>query len=394
MSGRRFRVQHRRLPGTKARRPARRVRARIIRWLLLAALLPGGVGHRASAAEDRLAVAATFERLVPNGVAETTDRRVFVDFPRIDPSQPNPSIAELGPNGAVLPWPGGAWNAWKPGSDPAHAFVSVNAIHAGPHGLLYVVDNGAVGFIGHAPVPGAAKIVALDPAKNAVVRVYPLGPDVLKPRSAPDDIRFHGERAYVTDAGAPGLIVLDLETGRARRVLDRDPSTTAQRPAIVDGAILRTPDGKPAAIHADQLEVSPDGRTLYMQPLPGPMYRLDTKLLDDPSTPPGALSKAVQFWYDTPSLGGTAIDSEGNLYLADLGTDSILRLAPDRKLGLVVRDPRLHWADALAFDGQGNLLVPVPQLDRTAAFNHGKTAIERPVAIYRIKVGAHAPDAR
>ncbi len=324
-------------------------------------------------------------------MAETADGRIFVDFPRIDASLPNPSVAEIGPGGALLPFPGGSWNGWRPGADPARAFVSVNAIHLGPDGNLWVVDNAAAGFIGKPPVPGGQKIVVLDPHGGAVVRVYPFGADVLKPKSAVDDIRFNGRHAYVTDAGVPGLIVLDLDTGRARRVLDHDRSTTAARPAIVDGHILRGPDGKPAAINADQLEVTPDGATLYVQPLPGPLYRIPTRLLDDPAVPAAALTKAVEFWYDTPSLGGTAIDQAGNLYLNDLGTDSILKLGPDRHLTLVIHDARLHWADAPVIDGHGDLLVPVPQLDRTAAFNHGHTAIAWPVAIYRLHLGAKAP---
>lgn len=334
---------------------------------------------------------ATNGKLIWNGLAETADGRIFVELPRIDMGVPNPSVAEIGPRGALVPFPGGAWNAWRPGADPAHAFVSANAVHLGPDGNLWVVDNAASGFGAEPPVPGGQKIVVLDPGRRAVVRVYPLGADVLRPRSAIDDIRFNGRHAYVTDAGAPGLIVLDLETGRARRVLDGDKSTTASRPIIVDGHILRGPDGKPAAINADQLEVTPNGAFLYFQPLPGPLYRIPTRLLDDPAASPAMLSNGVEFWYDTPSLGGTAIDGAGNLYLNDLGTDSVLKLGPDRHLSLVIRDARLHWADAPIIDAHGDYLVPVPQLDRSSAFNHGRSAVQWPVAIYRLHLGAKAP---
>lgn len=74
-----------------------------------------------------------------------------------------------------------------------------------------------------------------------------------------DDIRFHGHRAYLTDAGVPGIIVLDLVTGRARRVLDHDKSTTGTRPIVVDGEMVRGTDGKPILLNTDQMEVSPDG---------------------------------------------------------------------------------------------------------------------------------------
>ncbi len=368
--------------------PDRSAPARIIWWIVLA-LVPTVASDAAT--HDRLQTVATNGTLLWNGVVATADGRVFVDFPRIEPAVPNPSVAELTRTGAAVPFPGGAWNAWRPGADPGRAFVSVNAIHLGPDRRLWVVDNAAVGFLGRPPVPGGQKVVVLDPATRAVVRVYRLGADVLRPKSAIDDIRFNGRHAYLTDAGAPGLIVLDLDTGRARRVLDRDRATIAARPAIVDGHILRGPDGKPVAINADQLEVTPDGAWLYEQPLSGPLYRIPTKLLDDPSVPAATLSEAVEFWYDTPSLGGTAIDAAGNLYLNDLGTSSILKLGADRHLTLVIHDARLHWADAPVIDGAGDYVVPVPQLDRIAAFNHGKSAIAWPVAIYRLKLGAKAP---
>ena len=357
---------------------------------LVVVLAAMAAGAGASAAADPLAVVATSPRLLWNGVAVTGDGRIFVDFPRLDDGA-NPSVGELHSDGSVSAYPGGAWNGWKAGADPQAAFVSVNAVRVGPDGALWVVDNGAVGFLGRQAVAGAQKIVVIDPKTNAVTRVFKLGAGVLKPKSAIDDLRFNGGVAYVTDAGAPGLIVLDLKSGAARRVLDRDPSTTARRPAIVDGKILRGADGKPASINADQLEVTPDGQYLYYQPLPGPMYRVATKLLDDPSVAPAALSRQVEFWYNTPSLGGTAIDADGNLYLNDLGSDAVLRLTPERQLSLVVKDERLHWADAPSFDGRGNLLIPVPQFDRAAPFNRGRSLVHLPVAIYRLHVGGKAP---
>ncbi len=153
----------------------------------------------------------------------------------------------------------------------------------------------------------------------------------------------------------------------------------------------RGPDGKPVSINADQLEVTPDGQHLYFQPLPGPLYRIDTRLLDDPAVPPAALSAAVEFWYNTPSLGGTAIDSAGNLYLDDLGSNSVLKLTPDRHLSLLARDDRLHWPDAPAFDGRGTLLIPVAQIDRAAPFNNGHSSFSKPFQIFSLAVGAHRP---
>ena len=334
-----------------------------------------------------------------NGVVVAPDGRTFVVLPRLA-NPAGPSLAQIGSDGGLIPYPDAAWNnpaagaggkppdlpgkTAEPPAGPGPVFIGLNAIHLAPDGALWAVDTGSPGF-GKLMVEGGARLIRIDLASNQVTRVLTLPADVLRPRSTIDDIRFNGDHAYVTDAGVPGLIVLDMKTGSVRRVLDHDPALTAQRPITVDGEVLKGPDNKPAMIHADQLEVSPDGRTLYVQPLCGPMSRIDTALLDDPQVPAKTLSAAIGFWYDTPALGGTAIARDGTLYLNDVETDSILSLSPGRTLRLVVHDPRLHWADAPFLSPDGTLTVPVPQLDRAAPFHHGHGQVQFPVLLFSLK---------
>jgi len=298
--------------------------------------------------------------------------------------RPHASVAEVNQAGVANPFPAGEWNAWHPGKPVETAFVGTNAVRFGPEGDLWVVDTGSPSF-GAEVLPHAAKIVQINLNNDNVRRIYPLDANVVLPKSYVDDIRFHGGKAYLTDAGVPGIIVLDLATGRARRVLDHDKSTTGSSTISVDGVMMRGPDGQPLIIHADQLEVSPDGRWLYFQPLAGPLYRVETKLLDDPSVPAAGLSRSVELWYQTNALGGTAMDSMGNLYLEDLANDSILKLSPDRKLTTVIQDHRLHWADAPWLQ-DGYLYLPVAQIDRASQFNGGVSKIAWPLRIYRLQL--------
>ena len=366
-------------------------------WLLLLACSPAAAASPDPApaaspaaagapAPDRLLRVARSDKLVWNGVVVAPDKRIFVVFPRVC-GNPGPSLATLDGNGDPVPYPGAGWNDWSANdgkADPTHAFVGLNAVHLAPDDSLWVVDTGVPGF-GRAPLPGATKLLRIDLASNQVTRTYVLPPDVLRPKSMIDDVRFNGSDAYITDAGAPGLIVLDLAGGGARRLLDHDPSTTAQRPIVVDGEVLHGPDNKPVTIHADQLEVSPDGRYLYYQPLPGPMFRVPTALLDDVRASPQAVAAGVEFWYDTPALGGTAIDADGTLYLDDVEQDRVLSLTPGRVLSTVLHDARLHWADA-PFLRDGTLTLPVPQLDRCAPFHHGKSQVQFPVELLTLRL--------
>jgi hypothetical protein len=87
---------------------------------------------------------------------------------------------------------------------------------------------------------------------------------------------------------------------------------------------------------------------------------------------PTSLSKHVEFWYNTPPLGGTAMDATGNIYLEDLKNDSILKLSPKRQITTVIEDHRLHWVDA-PWILNGFLYLPEAQVDRIAQFHNGHT---------------------
>jgi hypothetical protein len=204
-----------------------------------------------------------------------------------------------------------------------------------------------------------------------------------------DDIGFHGDHAYLTDAGRPGLIVLDLATGGTRRVLDGAQAITAppDRPIIVDGKIVKAPDGSPLRVNSDPLEVSPDGRWLCFGPLEGPWSRIETQWLDDPSIAPEVLATKVEPWADLPPTGGTAMDANGDLYFSDLAENSLKRRTPDGAVTTIVHDPRLHWVDAPFIDSNHSIWLPVPQLDRIALFNGGKSQIQWPVQLFRLDLG-------
>jgi len=338
----------------------------------------------AQAIPDRLTliVAAESDAMVWNAVAVDRDR-TFVAGPRWTGSR-GPAVGIVRGR-TVSPYPDAAWNGWRPGGDQAHAFVNVNAIHLDRGGALWVVDTGAPDFGGN-PLPGAAKLVKIDLATNKVARIYPFGAAVAQPGSYVDDVRLLGHQAYLTDAGRPGLIVLDLDSGAARRVLDGHPSVTApaDRDIVLSGRVLRTTDGKPLRVNSDPFELSPDGRWLYFAPLEGPWSRIETRYLDDASLGDAQIAAHVVPWADLPPTGGTAMDTDGSLYFSDLATDAIKRRAPEGTITTIVQDARLHWVDAPFIDARHRLWLPVPQMDRSPNFLGADRPREWPVRLYRI----------
>ncbi len=334
-----------------------------------------------AAAQDRLEPVFS-SHLVVNGATTSPDGRLFLVA---QPSEPGttPQVVEVR-DGKPVAYPDEPWNAWKPGQDGHGAFVGINSLRVGPDGALWVIDRGAPG-IGKPLAPGGPKLVKIDLATNAVARVYDLA-SVTRPWSFVDDARFNGPRAYLTDAGSPGLMVLDLATGKGRRVLDGHPSTVAQTPLVAEGKPLLDKKGDPVVIHADQLEVSPDGKWFYYQPANGRLARIETRYLDDASLSDAQLAAHVERFADTPSTGGTAIDAEGTIYVSDVDAKRILTVSPAGKLDTLITDPRLAWIDAMWIDDAGYLLLPAAQLNRSAALNGGTDAVKQPITLYRLKI--------
>ena len=194
----------------------------------------------------------------------------------------------------------------------------------------------------------------------------------------------------LADRGPGEIAATRAMIEKIRAVYDRALSVTADRPISAEGRIVREPDGKPVFVHADQLEVSPDGSTLYYQTCAGPLYRVPTRLLDDPAAA-GSIADAVQIVADTPPTGGTAIAANGTIYLSDTDTQRILKIMPDGSSSTLIQDPRLLWVDAMWIDGSGRLWMPAAQLNRLAVFQGGTSKVRYPMQVYTIEIGARPP---
>lgn len=366
-----------------------------LRSLLVAA----ASAYTCLAAQDpRIQVALTLDTPC-NGVSTTEDGRLFVLYARVDGTQAQglPEVVEW-VNGTGVPYPNAGWNSYAgpdSDSDPATTLVRVNSQRIGPDGNLWLVDTGSPGFGSPVILPEGPKLVVVDTSTDEVARVYPMG-NVTLPASLLDDIRFDstGSRAYLTDAGAGGaLIVLDLDSGRAVRLLEGDPSVGAFTPTSGEGRFLRSSSGEAQYIYADQLEVSPDGRWFYYQPASGGMSRIETRFLDEAfynssMASLGVLSGYVEPYALTPSTGGTAIDADGNIYVSDTDRQAIEKIFPNGTRTTLVQDERLLWVDAMWVDNQNRLWLPSAQLNRGVPFQtDGQSQIVKPLHVYTIDIG-------
>lgn len=339
---------------------------------LVAALLAGVLPIAARAADSPvLEKVADFEHQV-TGVTVSAGGRIFVNFPRWSEDAPV-SVAEVAPSGRLEPYPDGAWNNWRnekgPKVDPATHFVCVQSVVVGPGEKLWVVDAAAPGL--GAIVKDGPKLVKIDLGTNKVEQVIPIGPEVALTASYLNDVRFSpdGKTAFLTDSGGRGaLIVVDLASGKSRRVLDGHPSTQFDPNVVVhtDGKPLRRPDGRTAQFAADGIAISEDGKTLYWQALTAKtLYKIDTALLADMSKSHEDVAKGVQIVGQNGVSDGLIIHGD-RMFISALEEDAIkirdLSAAGDAPPTVFLKDKRLRWPDTFGIGAGPTLYVTTSRI--------------------------------
>jgi sugar lactone lactonase YvrE len=334
-----------------------------------------------SMVNPQLQLAATSPWLA-NGIAVSAGGVMFLNFPRFKGHETSPALARVTQSG-LASFPGNQWNEWKPGDKGLNSLVNVNACHHFGDGLLWAVDQGAPQ--GEKPPKGAAKLVAFDIATGEAASVIRFDEKALPAGGAPNDLRIQGNSVYVTDSGLGGIIIHDLDTGKTIRRLSE--SALLRKPDGVDqkgfrGRILEDKDGKRPTVHSDVIEVSPDGQWFYYATPTGPLYRIRTASLKDNRLSDEALEGHIEKVADIPSIGGSAIDAAGNIYLSNVEKRSVDKLQPDGTLKTLIQDETLITPDALVISG-GWIYVPAPQIEYLADNNKGKDATHGPWSVYR-----------
>jgi hypothetical protein len=321
-----------------------------------------------------------------NGVAVSPRGRVFASFPRWT-SLGAPSVMEAMPDGSFKPYPGNHWNEWQPGASSHDRVVSSHAVFADSSNNLWIVDDAAPRVA--PPVEGAAKLVKIDLDNDSVSRVYPLGSEILPKGTMIGHMRVDARFAYVTEAHHGSIIVVDLETGRARKLLEGDPSTRADPSIIpvVEGREFRRKTGEVPQLHVDLLELSVDGKWLYFMPLFGPVLRrIETKVLRDETLSEAGVAACVEDVVRVPPLAGITIDRSGNFYFCSFTENAILRMGKDRKIETLIADPRISFPNEPSVGPDGWLYFPSSQAHRLPSFNAGVSRVQLPFEVFKLKI--------
>ena len=283
------------------------------------------------------------------GVTISATGRVFVNFPRWSDDVPV-SVGELTAIGTVRPYPDSSWNQYQIGDDPGSRFVCVQSVVCDDRNRLWILDPASPNIAG--VVPGGPKLVLIDLESGSIGRIYKFEASLTPTTSYLNDVRIDTARgfAYITDSHASAILVLDLESGLARRVLDDHPSTQAEPIVLtVGGSELRRADNSPVRVHADGIALSPEGDWLYYQALTGrTMYRVSTEALRDASRSPQALAGLVEKVAESGASDGLLMDPAGRIYVSAIEKDAILRMLPSGEIETLIQTPSIAWPDTFA----------------------------------------------
>lgn len=320
------------------------------------------------------------------GVTVSRSGRLFVNFPRWSDRYLN-AVVELRDDGSIKPYPDEEWNRWdmKPATVGKH-FVCVQSVVADDEDSMWVLDPAAP-LLGPS-IPGGPKLVRIDLSTNDVRRVYSFPPDVANLETYLNDVRIDTVRktAYITDSGAGGIIVLDVESGKAHRALDRHPSVMAEQGISirVNGKPVVGPDGKPPEFNSDGIALSSNGEYLYYQALTGAtIYHVPTAALRE-NQGKGA-SKAVEKVATTFPSDGLWLDPEDRLYLSNINESAVSRLSKDGTVEKLVSDPSLQWPDTFAQGPDGTMYITASHINDAPQFNHGKSVRREPYTIFKFR---------
>ena len=316
---------------------------------------------------------ASFQGAQVTGISVTQDGRMFASFPRWRENLPF-SVVEVMPDGTHSPYPDKEWNTWS-GKPENKKFTCVQSVFAhGNH--LYVLDPASPMMKG---VVGKAKLHRFNLSNNTLDKTWEFESEIAPEKSYLNDLRIDStaEKIFITDSGLGGIVVLDMKTGKANRLLDKHPSTKAEDVTLtVDKKVF---DKK---IHSDGIALNPVDDKLYYHALTGyTLYRVPIEALENGMRDETSLVKQVENLGATPAPDGMIFDKKGNLYMADLERNAVSYRTPDGDMKILIQDERIKWPDTFAIDGKNNLIF-TDSLLQTAA--PGKPVDEMVFKIYKV----------
>ena len=327
--------------------------------------------------ENELQEVLSYPLPVGNVAVSATGRVFFTVHPEARPKG-NKLLEYV--NGAAVPFPSPR--------QQAELFDTVLGVAIDRRGNLWTIDHGNHGT-------RSARLLAFDLDTGKVVHDHRLTAEIAPAGSFLQDLQVSadGRTVIIADASfwrkRPAIIVYDVESATARRVLESHASVAAEDYVIAHGDREMRFFGGLVALRGgiDGIALGPEW--LYYGALSGStLYRVPLRDLRDPELPALQLAKRVESYSSKPLSDGLSIDVEGNVYVTDVEHNAVFVVGEDREPRTLLRSPHIRWPDALSFGPDGWLYVADSALQDVVL--RPKEHIEKhaPYRIFRFRPGA------
>ncbi len=281
--------------------------------------------------------------------------------------------------GAAVPYPSGA-------AQP-ELFDTVLGVAIDRFNRLWTIDHGNHGM-------RTARIVAIDLATREVLLDRPLDKSIAPAGSFLQDLQISadGGTVIIADASfwrkAPAIIVYDVRTDKARRVLESHSSVSSEHYVIRNRNREMEFMGGAVALRGgvDGIALGPEW--LYYAALSGSgLYRVRLDHLRSATMPPQQLASRVERYSDKPLSDGLSTDTAGNVYITDVEHGAVFVVGPEQSLTTLIQSKSVRWPDALSFGPNGYLYLADSALPDLILQSREHIEAAGPFRIFRFQPG-------
>lgn len=346
-------------------------------------------GETSKVTTNKIEVVAEITNTRPGNLTITPNGRMILSQQPLD--APGLRVVEVMANGELQPFP---TLDWADGPEKGEVgFESVIGVHTTTDGIVWVLDMGSA--------TSPAKLVAWDTNSNQLHKIIPIEKSATVDNSFLQDFAIDEKRQqiYIADTTLGNLfgaiksafVVVDIKTGKSRRVLQTNPKLMPpEHTVVVNGSVMgaKREDGSKDPIYLGLNPIAIDAQYdwVYFGTVNGSeLFRIPASALADSANNDNQLDAKIEFYSKKRPSDGIVIDTDGTIYAGDIENSSVTTITNTGVEVIAQDNTLLSWPDGFAIDN-GWLYVTQNQLHLTAPLNEGEAQGTKPYRILRIKI--------
>ena len=326
--------------------------------------------------DDVLEEVLSYPEPIGNVAVNTNGRVFFTVHPESRP-QGNKLLEYV--DGASEPFPDRA--------SQSKLFDTVIGVAIDRMNRLWTIDHGNHGV-------RTARLLAFDLNTGKLIHDDPLDKSIAPAGSFLQDLQISADGRTVVIADAsfwrkrPAIIVYDIESATARRVLEGHPSVSAENYVIRNRQQTMSFFGGLLSLRGGVDGMALGDEWLYFAAISGSgLYRVRLSDLRDKSIPDSQLAARIERYATKPLSDGLSIDVDGNIFITDIEHSAIFLVGQDRELRTLLRSQQIRWPDALSFGPNGWLYIADSALSDVVLQSRDHIRSQGPYKIFRFQPG-------